>query len=184
MASFLLQHSKEFRRKLEDSRPRLYRMAFAWSHNPPLAEDLVQEALAKALRHTAQLRDIKTMDAWLFRILANCWRDYFRRNRIMEDIDDLNLTHNVTPESLHNRNEVINEILLAVSQLSEGQRQVTTLVDLEGFSYMEVADILAVPIGTVMSRLCRARKTLKKLLVKTQTCRSEQPASTSIRRVK
>ncbi|NOZ09909.1 MAG: RNA polymerase sigma factor [Gammaproteobacteria bacterium] len=183
MASFLSQRSKAFRRKLEDSRPRLYRMAFAWSHNPPLAEDLVQEALTKALRHTSQLRDIKTMDAWLFSILANCWRDYFRRNRVMEDIDDLVLTHAVTPESLHSRREVINEILLAVSQLSEGQRQVVTLVDLEGFSYIEVAGILDVPIGTVMSRLCRARKILKKLLAKTQTNRSEQTTNTNIRRV-
>lgn len=174
---------KSLYQRLEESRARLYRMAFAWSHNPPLADDLVQETLAKALRHTHQLRDPKSMDAWLFSILANCWRDHFRRNRELENFDALELTHDHTPERIHDRSQVVRSVRAAVAQLPEGQRQTLTLVDLEGFSYAEVAEILAVPIGTVMSRLCRARKTMKALLLE-QGARPAAGAPPRLKRVK
>lgn len=155
----------EFRRTLAANRERLYRIAYAWSRNRALADDLVQETMIKALRHQSQLRDPAAQEAWLFSILANCYRDHFRRQRPMEDIDELELTHDSTPETEHGENEIVHKVRNAVARLPEGQRQVITLVDLEGFSYVEVAQILSIPSGTVMSRLCRGRQALKELLL-------------------
>ncbi|MCG6933728.1 MAG: sigma-70 family RNA polymerase sigma factor, partial [Gallionella sp.] len=89
------------------------------------------------------------------------------KHREMEDIDELEDYHcatHITPEDDHSKSQVVSRVRDAVSQLPTGQRQVLTLVDLEGFPYIEVARILAIPIGTVMSRLCRARQSLKTLL--------------------
>ena len=153
-----------FQEQLRLIRPKLYRVAFSWNHNAALADDLVQETLIKALRSKGQLRDLAKLNGWLFSILANCWRDHFRQNRVMEDIDDLEDYHCVddtTPEKEHAQSQIVSRVWHAVAKLPIGQRQVLMLVDLEEFSYIEVANILNIPIGTVMSRLCRARQTLK-----------------------
>ena len=153
-----------FQEQLRLIRPKLYRVAFSWNHNAALADDLVQETLIKALRSKGQLRDMAKINGWLFSILANCWRDHFRQNRVMEDIDELDDYHCVddtTPENEHAQSQIVSRVRMAVAKLPIGQRQVLTLVDLEEFSYMDVAGILSIPIGTVMSRLCRARQTLK-----------------------
>ncbi len=147
--------------KLEQSRPRLYGIAYSWCHSPELADDLAQEALSKALRQSAQLKDLATMDGWLFRILANCWHDYLRARRESVEYEEEKHQHQVTPEKLSLRHEEITAVREAVSRLNVLQREVVTLVDIEGFSYLEVAEILEIPVGTVMSRLCRARRMLK-----------------------
>ena len=157
--------TREAQRALVEARARLYRVAYSWCRNPALADDLVQETLTKALKKSAQLRDPKARDAWLFTILANCYRDHFRRSREMDDIDDVEISHESTPESESSSAQIVGLVRAAVAKLSDGQRQVMTLVDLEGFAYGEVAKILDVPIGTVMSRLCRARNAMKALLL-------------------
>ena len=157
--------TREAQRALVEARARLYRVAYSWCRNPALADDLVQETLTKALKKSAQLRDPKARDAWLFTILANCYRDHFRRSREMDDIDDVEISHESTPESESSSAQIVGLVRAAVARLSDGQRQVVTLVDLEGFAYGEVAKILDVPIGTVMSRLCRARNAMKALLL-------------------
>lgn len=156
---------RELREAVTQKRARLYRVAYAWCHNAALAEDLVQETLAKAVQKAGQLRDANAQDAWLFSILANCYRDHFRRHRDMADVDDIELSHDVSPESEVMRDEIVAKVRAAVAKLPEGQRQVLTLVDLEGFSYVEVAQILDIPSGTVMSRLCRGRAALKTILL-------------------
>ncbi len=160
----LLCGSREAKARLEQHRLRLYRIAYAWTHNAALADDLVQETLTKALLKFSQLRNPDAGEAWLYSILANCYHDYFRRQRATEEIDDNTLTHESTPEKESSEQQVVLKVRAAISKLSEGQRQVVTLVDIQGLSYMEVALILNVPIGTIMSRLCRARNTLKDLL--------------------
>ncbi len=167
MAIFSFFHrSREARKKLAQHRLRLYRIAFSWTHNGALADDLVQETLTKALLKADQLRDPAAGDAWLYSILANCYRDHFRRLRETESVDDLELVHESTPEEESSQQQVVRKVRAAIARLPEGQRQVMTLVDLEGFSYVEVATILSVPIGTVMSRLCRARNALREQLLK------------------
>jgi len=176
--------SREAQNALKEARSRLYRVAYAWCHHAALADDLVQETLAKALKHSTQLRDPKARDAWLFTILANCYRDHFRKQREMDDIDELEISDESTPESNTSQAQVVGKVREAISKLPSGQRQVVTLVDLEGFSYVEVAQILEVPIGTVMSRLCRARNTMKSLLLAEFQKAAEPAARSSLRRVK
>ncbi len=160
----LFGHSRDLKNALEQSRARLYRMAYAWCHNRALADDLVQETLTKAMQKSSQLRDPKARDAWLFSILTNCYRDHFRRQRDMDDIDEIELLHESTPETENSQLEIVRKVRATIARLPEGQRQVITLVDLEGFSYVEVATTLDIPIGTVMSRLCRARDAMLRLL--------------------
>jgi len=166
-------------------RPRLYRLAYSWSHNAALADDLVQETMIKALKNIGQLRDPSLLNSWLFSILANCLRDHFRQYREMDDIDELEdylYAHDQTPEEEHSQSQIVARVRSAVAKLPLGQRQVLTLVDLEELSYIEVAEILDIPIGTVMSRLCRARQALKNLL-KELSPQQETHAS-QIRRIK
>ena len=156
-----------FNGQLEKVRPKLYRVAFSWCHNPALADDLVQETLIKALKNSGQLRDPSLLNSWLFSILSNCWRDHYRKHREMDDIDELEDYRNATlttPEDHHAQTQLASRVWEAVAKLPMGQRQVLTLVDLEEFPYIEVAAILSIPIGTVMSRLNRARQNLKNLL--------------------
>jgi RNA polymerase sigma-70 factor (ECF subfamily) len=175
--------SQDLNKRLEAARPRLFRMAYAWSRNPALADDLTQETLAKAIKKVGQLRDTGALDTWLFSILANTWRDHLRKNKEIEDIDNITLLHDVTPESTHGEQQLVEKVRASIMKLPEGQRQVVTLVDLEGFTYMEVANILDIPIGTVMSRLCRAHNALKDRLLREF---DQQPASvpTRFRRIK
>jgi len=159
---------QQFKRTLAEYRENLYRIAYSWCHNPALADDLVQETLAKALKNSGQLRDQKTIKAWLYRILSNCWRDHFRRSKDTVDVDDVVLVEKDTPDSCHDRQQIVDRVRSAITCLPMGQRKVITLVDLEGCTYIEVAQILDVPIGTVMSRLSRARKALKERLLEAE----------------
>lgn len=181
----LFCRTNDLHNQLEQIRPRLYRLAYSWSHNAALADDLVQETMIKALKNAAQLRDPALLNSWLFSILANCWRDHFRQYKEMDDIEemeDYRYAHENTPEAVHSQMQIIARVRNAVSRLPPGQRQVLTLVDLEELSYIEVATILDIPIGTVMSRLCRARIAMKTLL---SELAPQQPAQAGqIRRVK
>lgn len=181
----LFCRTNDFQDQLEQIRPRLYRLAYSWSHNSALADDLVQETLIKALKNANQLRDPALLNSWLFSILANCLRDHFRQYKEMDDIEELEdyrYAHDNTPENAHSQSQVVSRVRDAVAKLPIGQRQVLTLVDLEELSYIEVASILGIPIGTVMSRLCRARVTMKTHL---RELAPQQPASAGqIRRVK
>ncbi len=172
--------SGEFHRQLEDNRERLYRLAYSWCGDPDTSDDLVQETMAKALRNRSQLREAAAVRTWLFRILNNCWCDHLRRLRPTTDIDNVVLGHEITPERLHDAATLVDRVRAAVSDLPSGQRQTLTLVDLEGCSYAEVAAVLDIPIGTVMSRICRARRALSEKLLEF----APTAESTTLRRVK
>ena len=122
-----------------------------------------QKALAN---HRAFQRGTRT-DAWLFRILRNSWIDMVRRKcgeGQSIDIDEaFDLPGEAGPETVENR-LLLGRTLKAIHELSEEQREVLLLVCVEEFSYKEAAEVLEVPIGTVMSRLARARKQLATLL--------------------
>lgn len=182
MTRVFRRHDKQ-RKALEDSWPRLYRLAYAWTRNVALAEDLAQETLMKAWHKRAQLRDADAGPAWLFTILANCHRDHLRRYQETDDIDTLPLTDESSPEAETERQTVIGRVRTAVAALPAGQRQVITLVDLEGLSYAEVANVLEVPVGTVMSRLCRARRALRHALLATAE-RSDATVQPGLWRIK
>ena len=146
-------------------RPRLYKVAYSWCHAADIADDLVQDTVIKAMRNANSLRDMQKMNSWLFTILANCWRDYLRRQKPTDDIDECILTDDDSPELAQERQNITDIVQHAVATLPQGQRQVLSLIDLEGFSYAEVAEIVGIPTGTVMSRLNRARKALSEQLL-------------------
>jgi RNA polymerase sigma-70 factor (ECF subfamily) len=171
------------RRRLEAMRPRLYRLAIAWCHDPHLADDLTQETLAKALARGAQLRDEQALEGWMFSILNNCWRDFLRGRRDFSDVDDLDevvFDPSPGPEGLYATRQTTARVRIAIQSLPLAQRQVVTLVDIEECGYADVARILDVPVGTVMSRLSRARQALRSRLMADEAARG-QPA---LRRVK
>jgi len=155
------KRSKQFEQQLEMRWVRLYRIAYSWCHDPQLASDLTQDALTKALRKHHQLKKNNALDAWLFTILNNCWSDHCRRKKETVDIDEVNLSTATLSDDDDERMLIVNYVHKAIEKLSSDQRQVVTLIDLEGMAYNEVASILDIPIGTVMSRLARARRQLK-----------------------
>ncbi|WP_324778888.1 RNA polymerase sigma factor [Thiobacillus sedimenti] len=172
------------RTDIEALRPVLYRIAYAWCHDEALADDLVQETLSKAWARRSQLREAAAMKGWLVAIMNRCWLDQLRSRRDFEDVEDWQdelACHADTPEARCNREQVIASVRAAVARLPLGQRQVLTLVDLEEFGYAEVAEILDIPVGTVMSRLSRARASLKNLLDAAMQQPGVQPV---LRRVK
>ena len=178
-----LNQRRAFRKLVSNSRERLYRMAFAWTHNPHLADDLVQQALYKALSNQKQLKDLAAAEAWLFRILSNCLKDHYRAKREMLSADELTIPDRDTPERKSEQQELVDKVRSAIGELPLPQRQVVTLVDLEGFTYASVAEILEIPVGTVMSRLCRGRRALKEYLIDVRP--GTEPARTSVlKRVK
>ena len=115
-------------------------------------------------------------------ILNNVWRDHLRKNKGVEDIDDwveVLASDGPGPDTSLEDQQLVNEVRAVVAALPLGQRQVLTLVDLEERTYAEVAGILAIPVGTVMSRLSRARAALKEKLL------ARRPAAApALRRVK
>ena len=144
-------------------RPRLHRTATAWCGSAHQADDLVQEALFKAWSKRDQLKDSKALDGWVFSILANCFREHCRRRGEFSELTDLPAEQRSAEEELI-ASQTRQRVRRAIGRLGQGQREVLILVDLEGFSYAEVSDILGLPMGTVMSRLNRARQRLKQLL--------------------
>lgn len=176
---------RELRQRIAKTHTRLYRVAYAWGHDPDLASDIVQETIIKALKSVSQLRDPEKLNSWLFGIMTNCWRDHFRRTRDMTNIDDIELEDFETPERLHQKQDIVTNVRNAIALLPAGQRYVVTLVDLEGFSYAEVAGIMAIPVGTVMSRLSRARRQLATMLLeyKVDDTDTIEPTHSPLRRI-
>jgi RNA polymerase sigma-70 factor, ECF subfamily len=141
--------------------PRLRRFARALAGNPHDADDLVQIAIERALAKSAQLRAGAPLSSWMFGILRNAWidesRGRVRRNRLFAPEE---LGENVADPTGGQQAESL-VVQAAVASLPEEQREVIGLVLVEGLSYREAAEILSVPIGTVTSRLARAREALQ-----------------------
>ena len=153
-------------------RPDLYRIAWSWCHDDALAEDLVQDTCLRALEKSSQLDKFDKLRPWLLRIMANLHSDHFRRERNTVELDDCTppLRSAVPcPVEAAEHHATVVMVHRAIASLGDDQRKVVTLVDVGGFSYAEVAEALDIPIGTVMSRLSRARKRLRRQLAPQQT---------------
>ena len=146
-------------------RNKLYRIAYSWCHDPALADDLVQETIYKAIKNASRLRDIDTLDAWLYRILYNCWQDYLRVKGRNVEFVEMHDDDQVEQSDNYQQSQIIKRVRASVEKLPLPLREVVTLADFAGFSYAQIAEITEVPIGTVMSRLFRARKELKQQLL-------------------
>jgi RNA polymerase sigma-70 factor (ECF subfamily) len=152
----------------------LYRGALRLTRDPDRAQDLVQDTYVRALRYQHSYQAGTNMRAWLFAIMRNLFWDRFRGGR-PEDLSldaengDFALYDRLKDESAKPEEQVLDniaasEVVAAVEKLPPLHREVVLLVDVEGFSYKDAAEVLGVPIGTVMSRLHRARQQLQKQL--------------------
>jgi RNA polymerase sigma-70 factor (ECF subfamily) len=146
--------------------PRLRRFALVLCRSQPLADDLVQGACERALANAGSWTPGTRFDAWMFRILRNHWIDHLRRMKaegMTEDVATQTQLIGDPGEGPILSKLVLSEVQQAIDSLPQEQREVLVLVCAEDLSYREAADVLNVPIGTVMSRLARARKRLVEL---------------------
>jgi len=145
--------------------PRLWAFALRISGDKHDAEDLVQLACVRALERAHQLQPNTSALSWMFSIVHTTWINEIRsrkvRGRSREEWND-SITETVADPAAHTPETDLmhQQILGAVNNLPDGQREVMLLVAIEQFSYKEAAEILEVPVGTVMSRLSRARQTI------------------------
>jgi RNA polymerase sigma-70 factor, ECF subfamily len=160
--------------------PSLYTAALRMTRNPSDAEDLVQETYLRAFRGFGGFQEGTNLKAWLYRILTNTFINRYRAKKRrpeetdFDDVEDFYLYRRMggLEEARAGRSaedELMDlfpeaEVKDAVESLPENFRMAVLLADVEGFSYKEIADILDIPIGTVMSRLHRGRKALQKRL--------------------
>jgi RNA polymerase sigma-70 factor (ECF subfamily) len=158
----------------------LYAAAMRMTRNPADAEDLVQETFLKAYRAYDSFTAGTNLKAWLYRILTNTYINKYRKAARrpdevdLGDVEDLYLYRRVGSEESAEASRTTEDRVLdglveadikkAVESLPENFRIPVLLADLEGLSYQEFADILEIPIGTVMSRLHRGRKAMQKTL--------------------
>ena len=159
----------------------LYSAALRMTRNPSDAEDLVQETYLKAYRSFGTFQDGTNLKAWLYKILTNTFINSYRARKRrpeqteLDEVEDLYLYRRLggleaAAAGRSAEEEVLDsftdtEVKEALESLPETFRMSVLLADVEGFSYKEIAEILDVPIGTVMSRLHRGRKALQKALL-------------------
>ena len=156
----------------------LYSSALRMTRNPTDAEDLVQETVLRAYRGFAGFQEGTNLKAWLYRILTNSFINTYRKKQREpvtvegpDDIDEWYLYDRLGARSVEPsaESEVLEQlpdedVQRALETLPEGFRMAVLLADVQGFSYKEIAEMLDIPIGTVMSRLHRGRKALEKAL--------------------
>ena len=159
----------------------LYNLAHWLTGDRVEAEDLVQETYAKALKGFKSFQEGTNLRAWMFRILRNTFLTsrsglMARNTSSIEDEsqgNELLAGHHVTPESVLLRGEHQKLVMDALAALPVHYREILLLCEVEELAYREIADVLSLPMGTVMSRLSRARNSLRQKLVETPTVRSQ-----------
>ena len=172
------RHKCETLQLMEAEIPHLRRYARYIRRELDQADDLVQECLARAIAKIHTWQPGTNLRAWLFVILRNCHIDEIRRSRQMDTVDDSvadepSLT---TPANQETR-LVLSEVRDAFLALSEEHREVLLLVVIEGLPYEEAAAILGTPVGTVRSRLSRARQALRQVFESGDETPASPPAN-------
>jgi RNA polymerase sigma-70 factor (ECF subfamily) len=166
-----------YRGLVEKYQGRVFAMVYGMVRNREDARDITQESFVKAYRSLSTFRLESSFYTWLYRIAMNLAIDFVRKRKRRETggFDDQIATrdgdgsiaevhHEEGPSRQLERKQLFGRIMDAMEKLPEDQRQVILLRELEGLQYKEIADVMGVPEGTVMSRLFYARKKLQKLL--------------------
>jgi len=166
-----------FEQEVMPQLPSLYSAALRLTRNPTDAEDLVQETFLRAYRGFHQFEPGTNLRAWLYRILMNTFINTYRKRQrepqtVSDDeVEDWYLYSKMVDGGVEPSAETTviealpdQDVQDALAELPETFRTAVMLADVDGFSYKEIAEIMGVPIGTVMSRLHRGRKALEKAL--------------------
>ena len=143
--------------------PRLRRFAYSLTRDADRGNDLVQETCARALAKLDLWEPGTRFDSWMFRIAQNLWVDRMRSEKTRGETVDIDDAHDLVDTDGRNVTDsrlTLNEVARSIARLSREQQLVVSLVCVDGMSYKEAAAVLELPIGTVMSRLSRARLTL------------------------
>jgi RNA polymerase sigma-70 factor (ECF subfamily) len=160
-------------------RDQLFKSALRMTRSVEDAEDLIQETYLKAYKYYERFAEGTNFKAWLFKIMKNTFINSYRKKKLQPpkvDFDDvqegleetlLDAIHEAAsdPESWVLASEIDHEVRKSLLDLPHDYKMVVLLADLEGFSYKDIADILEVPVGTVMSRLYRGRRMLERTLL-------------------
>lgn len=158
---------REMESQLVELLPRLRRFAFSLTSDPAGADDLVQTACLKALERHAQWQSGTSQASWIYRIMQNTWIDLYRsqqRRQTETDQDGVDAARGEDGRLVAETRSDLRGVERAMAELPAAQRAVLLLVTVEELSYREAASVLEVPVGTVMSRLARARARLAEAL--------------------
>lgn len=169
---------ERFERDVIPLLPSLYGAAMRLTRNPTDAEDLIQETYLRAFKGFAGFREGTNLKAWLYRILTNSFINTYRKRQREprtvdgpDDVDEWYLYDRLGARNVEAsaETEVLDrmpdqDVKRALESIPENFRMAVLLADVEGFSYKEIAEIMDIPIGTVMSRLHRGRKALERAL--------------------
>jgi RNA polymerase sigma-70 factor (ECF subfamily) len=155
--------TEEFRTRMVELLPRMRRFAVALTGDLDQADDLVQETCVRALSRVEQWQPGTRLDSWMYRIAQNLWLDRMRARKVRGEQVDVELAEAVAGpdgrEVVESRLS-LSAVSAAMAYLPDEQRMLIALVCIDGLSYKEAAEITDIPIGTVMSRLARARREL------------------------
>jgi RNA polymerase sigma-70 factor, ECF subfamily len=173
---------------------KLYPAALRMTHNPSDAEDLIQETFARAYAAFHQFTPGTNLSAWLYRILANTFINTRRKRgrepaqSLFGELGDLHVPDSLVGQTARSAEEEAmhrladSDILRALRDLPEGFSAAIYLADIEGYPYKEIAEIMGIPIGTVMSRLHRGRQQLRARLMAHARGRDDEALSSGVPR--
>jgi RNA polymerase sigma-70 factor (ECF subfamily) len=157
----------EIRTRIVELLPRLRRFACALSGDLDTGDDLVQETCVRALSRVEQWQPGTRLDSWMFRIAQNIWLDRLRANKVRGELYDIEAAETLAGTDGRDVAEskmMLGQVTAAMAKLPADQRALIALVCIDGLSYKQTAEVMNIPIGTVMSRLARARRGLHALL--------------------
>jgi RNA polymerase sigma-70 factor (ECF subfamily) len=172
----------DIRHQIIELLPKLRRFACALTGDTDRGDDLVQETCLRALTRIDQWQPGTRLDSWMYRIAQNLWLDRMRANKVrgqsvnIDDVHDLTGTDGRAVTEGRLTLEVVEK---AIRRLPEEQQVLIALVCVEGLAYKDAADVLGVPIGTVMSRLARARKALHEMTNEPSTSAAQKQVELS-----
>jgi RNA polymerase sigma-70 factor (ECF subfamily) len=147
--------------------PRLRRFAYALTGDLDQGDDLVQETCMRALSRVNQFQPGTRLDSWMFRIAQNLWLDRIRAHKVRGESVDLEAADStafIDGRELTESRLTLEVVIRAIAKLPADLQVLIALVCIDGRSYQDAAEIVQIPIGTVMSRLARGRRTLRELI--------------------
>lgn len=172
----------DIRQMMIELLPRLQRFAYSLTGDLDRADDLVQDTCVRALANIGQWQAGTRLDSWMYRIAQNLWFDRMRSQKTRGEVLDVEALENISGSDGRNVTEGkldLERVSRDITRLPRDQQVLIGLVCVDGLSYREAAEALGIPIGTVMSRLSRARKALGQALSPAGTDASPLPSGGS-----